>query len=78
MLSFGLDRPVNHAKIKEVVNPGPKRWTHHVVVKEQPDLDDTLCEWLTEAYLFSGRAGRAEATQESTSIKCTSIKGGII
>ncbi len=61
VLSFGLDRPVNHAKIKEVVNPGPQRWTHHVVVKEEADLDDTLCEWLTEAYRFSGRAGRGRS-----------------
>lgn len=58
VLSFGLDRRITHAKIKEVVNPYPHRWTHHVVVKGPTDLDDTVREWLAEAYRFSGRAGR--------------------
>ncbi len=55
VLSFGLDRMIQDPKIKQVVNPYPNRWTHHVVISAISDLDESLRDWLNEAYRFSAR-----------------------
>lgn len=55
VLSFGLDRMIEDPIIKQVVNPYRQRWTHHVVISTAADLDETLRDWLSEAYRFSTR-----------------------
>ena len=57
VLSFGLDQRIEHARIKEVANPYPQRWTHHLIINTRDDLDDTLRGWLAQAYGFSTRPG---------------------
>ena len=34
------------------------RWTHHVVVDQEGQLDAELLGWLREAYVFAEQKGR--------------------
>lgn len=52
-VTFGLSYPLNSARIAVAVEPYPNRWTHHVVVSEESQLDTELFDWLREAYEFS-------------------------
>lgn len=52
VLTFGLGRQVVHPKIVESVEPRPGRWTHHVIVEHEADLDADVRGWLAEAYAF--------------------------
>ena len=49
-LTFSLRRSVKHSRIKSTVEPYPGRWTHHVVIEKESDLDEDVREWLREAY----------------------------
>jgi hypothetical protein len=54
VLSVSLPRRDNSARWKEVVNPAPRRWMHHLEVRAAADLDDEVAAWLAEAWLASG------------------------
>lgn len=54
VLSFGLRREIKHPRIEQAVEPYPGRWTHHVVITDEGDLDSTVAEWLQEARSLSG------------------------
>jgi hypothetical protein len=51
-LAFSLDRQIIHDRIRQAVEPYPGRWTHHVVIEREPDLDEDVRGWLREAYAF--------------------------
>lgn len=53
LLSFGLDHREEHPRIAAVANPYPNRWTHHVVLAEPEDIDETVKNWLENAWLFA-------------------------
>jgi hypothetical protein len=53
VLTFGLGRQIKHDRIAQAVEPRPGRWTHHVIIEDEADLDEDLRGWLTEAYDFS-------------------------
>lgn len=53
LVTFGLSNPLYSARIAVAVEPYPNRWTHHVVVSEESQLDTELFDWLREAYEFS-------------------------
>jgi hypothetical protein len=57
-LSFILDHQVNDRRIVESVEPHPGRWTHHVVIENETDLDGPLEGWLREAYALADGADR--------------------
>ena len=48
-LSYRLDSP----RVAVAVEPYPNRWTHHVLVSEEEQIDDELLGWLRDAYEFS-------------------------
>ena len=48
-LSYRLDSP----RVTVAVEPYPNRWTHHVLVWEEEQIDDELLGWLQEAYDFA-------------------------
>jgi len=50
VLTFALRRHVDDRRIKEVVEPVPRRFTHHVVILKEEDLDDAVRGWIREAY----------------------------
>jgi len=53
ILSFGLNRKENHPRIAQSTEPYPGRWTHHVILQNQDEIDDQIIEWLSEAYHFA-------------------------
>ncbi len=50
VVAFDLNHHVAHPHIKSAVEPRPGRWTHHVVIDTQGDLNDDVKSWLSEAY----------------------------
>lgn len=53
IVSFGLDHQVKDPRIAQAVQPYPNRWTHHVVVGSESQIDDRLMDWIGQAYVFS-------------------------
>ncbi len=49
-LTFDLNRRIDDGRIEEVVEPRPGRFTHHVIIEKESDLDQEVREWLREAY----------------------------
>lgn len=55
LLSFGLDRQVESPRIAQAVMPKKNRWTHHIILESEGQLDEELMGWLRLAYDFSQR-----------------------
>ena len=53
LLTFGLARRVESPRIAVAVEPYPNRWTHHVTVAGEAELDGELMDWLREAHDFA-------------------------
>ncbi len=49
-LALDLDHEVKDPRIKEAVEPRPGRWTHHILIDSEKDLDNKVKDWLREAY----------------------------
>jgi len=49
-LTFSLKRRIGDSRVKEVVEPRPGRFTHHVFIWTEADLDNEVRAWLREAY----------------------------
>lgn len=50
MLSLGLRHAIDSDRWKQVVEPYPGRWMHHLEVSDQADLDDEVAGWVAHAY----------------------------
>lgn len=53
LVSFGLPCRKESPRIAQAVEAYPNRWTHHVLVVTEDEIDDTLMSWLDEAFWFS-------------------------
>lgn len=53
MVTAGLARRVDSPRVAVAVEPYPGRWTHHVLVTREEEIDGELLGWLREAYEFS-------------------------
>lgn len=53
LLTFGLSYPKASPRIAVVTEPYPNRWTHHVVLSEDGQIDNELMGWLREAWDFA-------------------------
>lgn len=53
LVTFGLVRRLPSPRIAVAVEPYPNRWTHHVVVAREEEIDGELLDWLAEAYDFA-------------------------
>lgn len=54
VLSVALGRPIDSPRWKQVVEPAPGQWMHHLEVRDVADIDDEVTRWLLEA---ADRAG---------------------
>lgn len=54
VLSIALPRHVDSARFKEVVNPSPGLWMHHLELHSEADLDAEVADWLREARAAAG------------------------
>ncbi len=50
VVTFGLRRREPSERIGVAVEPYPGRWTHHVTVAGEEELDNELLSWLREAW----------------------------
>ena len=53
VVSFGLPYRVDSPRIWVASEPYPNRWTHHVLVSGEAQLDDELMGWVKEAAAFA-------------------------
>lgn len=53
MVTFGLDHQVVHPRIPVATGPCPRRWTHHVLVTGEDEIDGQLLDWLEQAWTFA-------------------------
>jgi hypothetical protein len=54
VLSIALPRRINSPRFKEVINPSPGVWMHHLELLSEEDLDDEVAGWLVEARKEAG------------------------
>ena len=53
LVSFGLSYRKEDPRIALATEPYPNRWTHHVVVSREEEVDGQLLGWLREARDFA-------------------------
>jgi hypothetical protein len=56
VLSIALRERIESRRWKEVVQPAPGTWMHHLEVRRLQDLDDEVSGWLRAAYASAGGA----------------------
>lgn len=54
VLSIALARLDGSARFKQVADPAPRVWMHHLEVHSVADLDAEVARWLHEAYERAG------------------------
>ena len=52
-ISFGLSYRKESPRIDATTEPYPNRWTHHIMVGSEEEIDDELMGWIREAAEFS-------------------------
>ena len=53
VVTIGLDHRLDSPRAAVAVEPYPGRWTHHVLVTREEQIDDELLGWLEEAHRFA-------------------------
>lgn len=53
VVTIGLSHRLESPRIAVAVEPYPNRWTHHVLVSGEEQIDAELLDWLKEAWAFS-------------------------
>lgn len=53
VVSFGLSHRLSSPRIWQAAEPYPNRWTHHVLVSDEGQLDAELLGWIQEAAAFA-------------------------
>ncbi|RJP52923.1 MAG: hypothetical protein C4583_05865 [Anaerolineaceae bacterium] len=50
VLTVGLRRRDDSPRWKEIVEPAPGSFTHHLELRSESDIDGKVCRWLQEAW----------------------------
>ena len=58
VLTVGLGQPLDSPRAAVTVEPYPGRWTHHIFLTREEDIDGELLGWLQEAIHFAQHKGR--------------------
>ena len=53
VITFGLACKKESPRIDIATEPYPNRWTHHVLVSREEEIDEELLGWVEEAAAFS-------------------------
>lgn len=53
LITFGLSYWLDSPRVAVAVEPYPNRWTHHVLLTREEELDGELMGWLEEAWRFA-------------------------
>lgn len=60
VLSFILDRKMEHPRIEEAAKVRSDRWTHHIILSDPLQIDDEILAWLKQAMTLADRKAAAE------------------
>ena len=52
-MTFGLPIRLDSPRIAVAVEPYPSRWTHHVLISDEGQLDGELMGWIQSSWDFS-------------------------
>ena len=52
-ITFGLPYRKESARIDVTVEAYPNRWTHHVMIGTEEEIDGELLSWIEEAAVFA-------------------------
>ena len=55
VVSFWLGHRLESSREVGAAEPYPGRWTHHVLLQDEAELDPELADWLGEAYALAAR-----------------------
>ena len=58
VLTLSLQRYDSPPRWKEIVEPKPGRFTHHLELRSTADFDDEVCSWEREAWALAVLKGR--------------------
>ncbi len=53
IVSFGLPCRLYSSRIIDSTEPYPDRWTHHVIIQDQREIDKELMNWVKQAHAFA-------------------------
>ena len=53
VVTIGLSHRLASPRVAAAVEPYPNRWTHHVLITREEEIDDELMGWLREARDFA-------------------------
>ncbi len=53
ILTLGLNYPLESDRVAVKAEPYPGRWTTHLVISSEADLDGELLRWVQQAYDFA-------------------------
>ncbi len=53
VLTLGLNYPLESPRAAAKTEPYPGRWTTHIVISTEEDLDEELLGWIGQAYDFA-------------------------
>ena len=53
VVTVGLSRPLDSPRAAVSVEPYPGRWTNHILLTREDQVDEELLRWLREAWDFS-------------------------
>ena len=52
-LTFDLGRQIQRPKASNDAHSHSGRWTRHVIIESESDLNEKVCGWIHEAYLYA-------------------------
>lgn len=55
VITLGLPYPLESPRVAVKTEPYPGRWTTHIVIGSEEEVDEELLDWTEEAYCFAGR-----------------------
>ena len=53
VVTIGLSHRLESPRVAVAVEPYPGRWTNHLLVSEEGQIDEELMDWLREAWAFA-------------------------
>ena len=53
IVTIGLSYPLQSPRVAEKTEAYPNRWTHHIIIEHQEEIDEELLDWFVKAYIFS-------------------------
>jgi hypothetical protein len=54
VLSIALPRRLESGRFKEIINPAPGVWMHHLELNGVDEVDGEVADWLAEAFAAAG------------------------